>query len=113
VPRVSSKSVAVVGLVAAVVVVALLGFQLHRVHSEGWEWRLTPSAAPPKVHLMGRDYSRDDQEPMPPGLVNRGTTPGGGSIFTEAVSPTHSGVYFSVFVKDGSLAFRYSLMGGP
>lgn len=68
--------------VTVVAVAAVCAVRTYRVHEAGWEWRLTPSAAPPKVHFAGRDYERGSLDGAHPPLsyVRQGTTPGGGVI---------------------------------
>lgn len=99
-------------LVAAVVVAgaAVCAVRMYRVHAAGWEWRLTPSAAPPKVHFAGRDYERGgDGVHVPRAYSRQGTTPGGGVVYGPAGSRTHVIIY----VRDGQESFEYALMGGP
>ena len=49
-------------LVLGVAAVAL-GARLVENHGYGWEWTLSPSAAPPKIHFEGRDYDRGRKRP--------------------------------------------------
>jgi hypothetical protein len=84
--------------------------QLLRVHAYGWEWTLSPSEAPPKVHFMDRDYGRGAEEPLvPDGWVQRGETLGGGDIFAPA------GDKFPVVLiaRSDDGAWGYGLIGGP
>ena len=99
------------GLVVGVAVVAL-GARLSEVHSYGWEWTLTPSAAPPKIEFEGRAYDRGGEESggVPRDSVLRGETLGGGQIFK---SGGETGTSTLVFVKDGPRVYVYGLMGGP
>ncbi len=85
---------------------------MYRVHDAGWEWRLTPSAAPPKVHFAGRDYERGSLDGVhlpPPSYSRQGTTPGGGVIYAPDSGFTH----VVIIVRDGQRSFEYGLMGGP
>jgi hypothetical protein len=99
------------GLVLGVAVVAL-GARLAEIHGYGWEWTLTPSAAPPKVHVDGRDYDRGAEQSggVPSDAVLRDETPGGGQIFKPGRARGTSTI---VYVKDGQRVYVYGLIGGP
>jgi hypothetical protein len=61
-----------------VVCVAVPLVRLFQVHDEGWEWRLTPSAAPPRLLFGERSYLRyPHTTPIPSGETAHGKTPGG------------------------------------
>ena len=98
-------------LVLGVAAVAL-GARLVENHGYGWEWTLSPSAAPPKIHFEGRDYDRgrERSDGIPRGYVLEGETPGGGEIYK---SGTDEGTSTVVLVKDGEHVHAYGLMGGP
>ncbi|NPC98967.1 hypothetical protein [Nocardioides sp. zg-DK7169] len=98
-------------LVLAVAAVAL-GVRLTENHRYGWEWTLTPSAAPPKIHFEGRDYHRggEQSDAVPSRYVLEGETPGGGEIYT---SRRDAGTSTVIVVKDGAHVHAYALMGGP
>ncbi len=98
-------------LVLGVAAVAL-GARLAENHGYGWEWTLTPLAAPPKIHFEGRDYDRggEQSDGIPSGYVLEGETPGGGEIYKFGLDEGTSTV---VFVKDGEHVYAYGLMGGP
>ena len=101
-------------LVVAVViaVVAVCAIRVHRVHDAGWEWRLTPSAAPPKVHFAGRDYHRSSLgAPVPPSWSRQGSAPGGGVVY--APEDSRGRTHVVIFVRDGRQSYGYDLMGGP
>lgn len=102
---------ALLGLVLAVAALAL-GAPVAANHAEGWEWTLTPSAAPPKIRFEDRDYSRGGEQPdgLPDDVVPVGETPGGGQIFTSAYA---SGTSTLVYVEDGDSVYVYGLIGGP
>ena len=97
--------------VTVVAVAAVCAVRTYRVHEAGWEWRLTSSAAPPKVHFAGRDYERGSLDGAHPPLsyVRQGTTPGGGVIYAPPGPYTH----VVITVRDGRRSFEYALMGGP
>lgn len=74
----------VVPWMAIVVVLLLLSAatRVAQVHAETWEWRLWPSAAPPRVQFEGRHYLRTSIVPVSSdGLVPSGETLGGATIF--------------------------------
>lgn len=100
------------GVFLAIVGVVVVGGRATEVHSYGWEWTLSPSAAPPKIHFEGRDYDRGGKPSggLPPDAVLKGETLGGGQIFT---SGSASGTSTLVYVKDGRAVHVYGLMGGP
>ncbi|MGZ4699557.1 MAG: hypothetical protein ACXVGT_18145 [Oryzihumus sp.] len=102
-------------LLAAAVVVAVAAVgavRMYRIHEAGWEWRLTPSAAPPKVHFAGRDYERGSEFARVPSTWTRqGTTPGGGTVYAPAGGSGEVPVV--VYVRDGRETVGYGLMGGP
>lgn len=101
------RAVTVVLLVCAAVVM----FRLVQVHSQGWEWRLSPSAAPPRISIDGRSYLRSrPSTPVPAGEVQRGTTPGGGHIYADKNTHLTNTV---VWVVEGSQTVTYELQGGP
>jgi hypothetical protein len=89
-----------------------LGVRVTAVHGYGWDWALTPSAAPPKIELDGRDYNRGGEQPggVPIDSVLRGETLGGGQIFKPGRATATSTI---VYVKDGQRVYLYGLMGGP
>lgn len=99
------------GLALGVVVVAL-GARLSEIHGDGWEWTLTPSAAPPKIRFDGRDYNRGGEQSggVPNNSVLTDETPGGGQIFKPGRATATSTL---VYVKDGERVYVYGLMGGP
>jgi hypothetical protein len=75
------------GAVAVAVAVSLLALALLSralwVHHVGGEWRLTPSAVPPRICVDDRQYSLYRQvDRFPLGLEPQGSTPGGGEVFT-------------------------------
>jgi hypothetical protein len=100
----------VFGLVVVVVTSGAVALQIRHVHAAGWEWRLTPSAAPPKLTFSGRDYRRGDESSLPADHIERGETPGGGVIYTQR---TGQEPFIVVYVHDGREAWTYALMGGP
>ncbi len=102
-----------IGAVGAfvIVVAAVALIQMARVHLESWEWRLAPSAAPPKVHFADRDYTRGSPKPsVPPGYVKRGETRGGGLIYTWSTGGEPQVI---LYVRAGRGVWPYALMGGP
>ena len=94
----------------AVAVAAALAARVVYVHDKTWEYRVFPSATPPKVGYDDRDYTRGRSLPrIVVGLVRSGETMGGGVIYV----PTGSGTATVVVVVDGHHVVEYSLMGGP
>jgi hypothetical protein len=99
-----------VALVALVALLAALAARVIYVHDKTWEYRLFPSATPPKVGYHDRDYSRGSDLPrVEAGLVRSGETMGGGVIY----APTGSRTATVIDVVDGQHVVEYSLMGGP
>lgn len=98
-------------LVLGVAVVAL-GTPLAENHRYGWEWTLTPTATPPKIHFDGRDYDRGGEQSgeVPSDAVLSGETPGGGQIFKPGRA---TGTSTILYVEDGERLYLYGLMGGP
>jgi hypothetical protein len=111
---VASRGRHVLALLGLVLVAAalVLGPRLAANHAEGWEWTLTPSAAPPKIRFEDRDYNRGGEQSggLPDDLVPVGETPGGGQIFK---SSRASGTSTLVYVEDGESVYVYGLIGGP
>ncbi len=104
------RRMAVAAWVVAVVGLVLVG-RLVAVHRATWDWRLTPAAAPAKLHLGGRDYKRSAPELSPPaGLHEVGRTDGGGVVLSIATGP---GTPTVLYVQVGSELTGYALMGGP
>jgi hypothetical protein len=100
----------VFGLVVVVVTVSAVALQIRQVHTSGWEWRLTSSAAPPKITFSARDYHRGDESSVPADHMERGATPGGGAIYTQR---TGHEPFTVIYVRDGREVWIYALMGGP
>ena len=98
------------GLVLAAVAI-YVGVHLVRVHEESWQWRWTPSAAPPLVPYRERDYLRGSGlAQLPPDSHPLGHTRGGGQTFGPANSrfvPT------GITVRDGGTLISCELSGGP
>ena len=93
-----------------VVCVAVPLVRLYQVHDEGWEWRLTPSAAPPRLLFDGRSYLRGPHSiPVPSADTAHGETPGGGTIFADDDPRTDT----VIWVRAGSRIYDYELQGGP
>jgi hypothetical protein len=93
-----------------VVCVAVPLVRLYQVHDEGWEWRLTPSAAPPRLLFGERSYLRYPHlTPIPSGDTAHGKTPGGGTIFADNDPRTDT----VIWVRAGRQTYDYVLQGGP
>jgi hypothetical protein len=93
-----------------VVCVGLPLVRVYQVHDQGWEWRLTPSAAPPRLVFDGRSYLRGQHiTRIPSGETAQGDTPGGGRIFADTDPRTDT----VLFVRAGRHTFDYELQGGP
>jgi hypothetical protein len=94
-----------------------LAVRVVQVHQQGWEWRLTPSAAPPRLTWHGRDYRREDIEPsqgQPYETVAvtevLGRTPGGGLVRQDIET---EGTPTVLYVETARRLITYTLMGGP
>jgi hypothetical protein len=94
----------------ALAVLAALAVRVVYVHDKTWEYRLFPSATPPKVGYLDRDYTRgNDLTRVEAGLVRSGQTMGGGIIY----APTGTRTATVIDVVDGHRVVKYGLMGGP
>ena len=102
-------------MLVGLVVISALGYvavHLRHVHDESWEYRWTPSAAPPRITFEGRHYLRGDVErSMPAGEIPLGRTPGGGVINGAAGLHEYSLTVVEV-VASGQITV-YALSGGP
>jgi hypothetical protein len=86
------------------------GLRVWHVHDETWQWRLNPSATPPKVTYRDRDYSRGaDAAQISQGFVRSGETMGGATIYAPAKPRTTT----AIDVVEGDRVVVYGLMGGP
>jgi hypothetical protein len=93
-----------------VVCVAVPLVRLYQVHDEGWEWRLTPSAAPAGLQFDGRSYLRGPHSfPVLSRDTAHGDTPGGGTIFADNDPRTDT----VIWVRAGRQTYDYELQGGP
>ena len=102
--------VAVACMGALVLSLAAVGLRLWHVHDETWEWRLNPSATPPKVAYRDRDYSRSaEAAQISQGFVRSGETMGGGTIY----APPGPRTTTAIDVVDGDRVVEYGLLGGP
>jgi hypothetical protein len=107
-PSTGWKRRSVITVLAVCLGVPLL--RLYQVHDAGREWRLSPSAAPPRVLLDGRSYLRGRHvASIPPEESAHGRTPGGATIFADNDPRTDT----VIFVRAGRLTFDYALQGGP
>ena len=95
----AALAVVLVGVVVAVLVT--------QVHQHFGEWRLRPSASPPKLLFGGREYRRATTVPgVPPGEV-RLQPMAGGELYGPSDHPT------VVELKTPDRVTRYALVGGP
>lgn len=98
-------------LALLVLVVLAAGAQAVRIHDRDGQWALVSSAAPERLTLDGRDYRRGDPDTeVYADWVKRGTTSGGGTIYTLASS---TGTPTVLWVRDGDTVWGYGLLGGP
>ncbi|MCW2778811.1 MAG: hypothetical protein JWN17_2536 [Frankiales bacterium] len=107
---------AVSAIVLGVPALALLavGVHLRLVHDRSYEYRWSPSAAAPRIQVLGRDYLRSDLPPgrtVDPGQVLVGRSEGGGRVYGPP-SPRDQ-VPTVLQVSDGSRVYTYALSGGP
>jgi len=101
----------ILGVVVVVLFVILMSIDIAAVHSESGEWRLWPTAAPPKVVFRGHDYGdRRLVAHRDPAATHVGTTAGGGGISATTTSKTAApGV---IWIRDGTATYEYSLVSG-
>jgi len=96
---------------ALVVLLALGGLvQAVHIHHQDGQWALVPSVAPDRLTVDGRDYRRGDLDKQPRDWVKRGTTSGGGTIYTPA---GFNGTPTVLWVRKGNKVWGYDLIGGP
>ncbi len=103
-----------VALSASVLVGGLgyVGVHLRHVHDVSWEYRWSPSAAPPRIAFQGRHYLRAGSErSLPPGEVPLGRTIGGGVIY--GPPGPHEYALIGVEVLANGKVTGYALSGGP
>ena len=99
-------------LLALALGIGYVGVHLRHVHDLGWEYRWTPSAAPPRISFEGRHYLRGGVESgLPAGEVPLGRTPGGGVIY--GPSGPHPNAFIGVDVMASGHVTGYALSGGP
>jgi hypothetical protein len=96
--------------------ISAIGVRTVQVHAETGEWRLSPSATPPVIHLDGRDYRRAGlaQEPEP-GTIDAevvGRTAGGALIYVPP-NASGAGVPTVLHVFADPNIWAYELVGGP
>ncbi len=85
---------------------------LKHVHDVSWQYRWSPSAAPPLVEYQGRDYLRGDVQPaLAEGVVLLGRTAGGGIIYGS--SGPHRYALTVIDVVAAGRTVGYALSGGP
>ncbi len=95
-----------------VMVVSAAVWRVAQVHGETTEWRLWPSAAPPRVGFDGRRYIRANLGPVSiEGMQQAGQTSGGAPIYVGPPSPGYART--GIVVLDNGQAWQYSLSGGP
>ena len=107
-------NVRAIGVVAAIamLLLGLVGVRLVQVHSETWEWTLTPSAASPRIEFADRSYLRGSVVPSAPQDATAvGRTAGGGVTLSDHWPAPN--VPTEVWVVDGPRVVHYSLSGGP
>ncbi len=89
-----------------------VGVHLRHVHDVSWEYRWSPTAAPPRISFEGRHYLRAGTEPsLPAGEVPLGKTVGGGVIY--GPPGPHEYALIGVEVLANGKVTAYSLSGGP
>jgi hypothetical protein len=100
-------------MVAALVVALVALGQLAWVHHRTGQWGLSVSGAmaPQRVHWHGRDYDRGGNVRLPRDAVRRGSTPGGGTIYTRG--DRELGAPTGIVVTAGHRVWAYGLVGGP
>ena len=103
-------TVAVVALLVLLVVVGVT--RVAQVHADTWEWRLVPSAAPPRIQLEGRHYLRGSAGVrLDPQWTVAGHTEGGAAIYVGERVPGAAPTV--VDIVDGGTVWGYALSGGP
>lgn len=108
----SRSSVVTLVLLALVSGLLYVAVHLRHVHDASWEYRWTPSAAPPKISFQGRDYHRGSRESaLPAGEVPLGRTAGGGVIY--GPPGPHPNAFTGVDVVANGHLTGYALSGGP
>lgn len=111
-PREIRPAVLAVGVLVVLVLAVVAGARMVSVHADTWEWRLKPSAAPPKIQFDDRSYLRGSvMAGLAPGSTLSGLTSGGGAIYATAPIPGSALTVIQV-LADGQVT-GYALSGGP
>lgn len=95
---------------ALVVALLLLAAWLVVVREHTGDFRLLPSATPTRLDFLHRHYRRGEHAPVPADARRIGTSWGGGQVWGQHPAATAPTV---VWVRDGSTAYVYELVGGP
>jgi hypothetical protein len=113
-----SRKAVVVAAILLPIGIAALGHRVEQVHSETGEWRLSPSAAPPRLHVDGHDYARAGRAPeLPKGTIDvsgLGTNDGGGFMYRPPMAKPTGPVPTVIHVYDDETetTWAYRLIGG-
>jgi hypothetical protein len=110
--RVRRPSGALAAVVALAFVALMLLARVAWVHHQDGEWRLTPSAVPPRLCVLDHPYSLHGLvDRFPEGLEPWRSTPGGGEVFIGNTDDVLNALY--VYAVHNGKTFEYFLSGSP
>lgn len=123
--RISTAGKVGIAAAAAVLVVAAVGAaQALRIHHEDGQWALVHPAAPKRLLFKGHTYERGSSprsitrggpdEPWPSvDIAWRGTTRGGGIIYSPSAGPDPAAVIWVQEDAQHSRTWQYQLADNP
>lgn len=86
--------------------VAVVGFQCLVNRYRYGEFRIVPSAAPPKIRFAHETFRLEGRESRVAAAVKRGTILGGGSIYATSVDSA------TIWLTHGRVTYVYAELGG-
>lgn len=121
---IAARRVGIAAGFAVIVATGAAGVQALRIHHQDGQWALAHPPAPKRLQFKGHTYERaskprmivkssHDKEWPSVDLVLRGTTPGGGFIFTPSTGPDLPPVIWVQEHAEQSRAWQYELADTP
>lgn len=106
----AGRIAAVLLVLVAAAFVVLVAVDVVWVHGQSDQWRVWPTAAPPKIVFHDHDYRDRHVVPAAPGgTIKVGKTLGGAPILAAATYPPAPA---TVWVRDGGTVYAYALDDG-